>query len=93
MREDLDAACATVIEMGMSDRVLMKNIFTHDDGSEFFGRGWFGKVAFMPVILDAPKGALVASVTRSVDRLRAPMVEIQFRDVDELLQLSGLFSQ
>lgn len=94
MREDLDAACATVIEMGMTDQVLMKMIVSHDDdGSEFLGRDWFGKVAFMPVILDAPKGALVASVTRIVERLRAPMVEIQFRDLEELLQLSGVLSR
>lgn len=94
MREDLDAACATVIEMGMTDQVLMKMIVSHDDdGSEFLGRDWFGKVAFMPVILDAPKGAPVASVTRIVERLCAPMVEIQFRDLEELRQLSGVLSR
>lgn len=93
MRDDLDAACATVIAMGMTDQVLMKMIVTHDDdGSEFLDRAWFGKVAFMPVILDAPKGALVSCVTRIVDRLRAPMVEIQFRDLDELRHLSGLLA-
>ena len=91
IRQDLDAACATVIDMGMTDQVLMKMIVSHDnDGSEFLDRPWFGKVPFMPVILDAPKGALVAAVTRSVDRLGAPMVEIQFRDIDELSQLSAM---
>lgn len=93
MRNDLDAACATVIDMGMTDQVLMKMIVAHDDdGSEFLGRDWFGKLAFMPVILDAPKGALVACVTRIVERLRAPMVEIQFRDIEELLNLSGVLT-
>lgn len=91
--EDLDAACATVIAMGMTDQVLMKMIVSYkDDGAEFLGRDWFGKVAFMPVILDAPKGALVSCVTRIVERLKAPMVEIQFRDLDELQQLSGLLA-
>lgn len=93
IRDDLDAACATVIDMGMTDQVLMKMIVAHDDdGSEFLDRKWFGKVAFMPVILDAPKGALVSSVTRIIERLRAPMVEIQFRDLDELQHLSGLLA-
>jgi glycerophosphoryl diester phosphodiesterase len=90
---DLDAACATVIDMGMTDQVLMKMIVRHDDdGSEFLGRDWFGKVAFMPVILDAPAGALVSSVTRIAQTLAAPMVEIQFRDIEELLNLSGVLA-
>ena len=90
VRSDLDAACATVIDMGMADQVLMKMIVPHDDdGAEFLDRPWFGRVAFMPVIMDAPRGALVSSVTRIADRLRAPLVEIQFRDIAELRDLSA----
>lgn len=89
VRSDLDAACATVIDMGMTDQVLMKMIVTHDDdGSEFIDRPWFGKVPFMPVVLDAPVGTLVSAVSRIVMRLQSPMVEIQFRDIRELLDLS-----
>lgn len=90
VRDDLDAACATVIDMGMTDQVLMKMIVSHDDdGSEFLDRPWFGKVPFMPVVLDAPAGALVPAVARIVQRLQSPMVEIQFRDIKELLDLSA----
>lgn len=90
VREDLDAACAMVIGMGMSDQVLMKMIVAHDDdGSEFLNRPWFGKVPFMPVILDAPKGHLVDVVTRIAGTIDAPMVEIQFHDLMELKALSG----
>lgn len=91
VRDDLDAACATVIDMGMTDQVLMKMIVTHDDdGSEFLDRPWFGKVPFMPVILDAPAGTLVPSVSRIVMRLRSPMVEIMFRELQELKDLSSI---
>jgi len=89
VRSDLDAACAMVIDMGMTDQVLMKMIVSHDDdGSEFLGRPWFGKVPFMPVVLDAPLGTLVSAVSRIVLRLHSSMVEIQFRDIQELLELS-----
>ena len=91
VRDDLDAACATVIDMGMTDQVLMKMIVTHDDdGSEFLDRPWFGKVPFMPVVLDAPAGMLVPSVSRIVMRLRSPLVEIMFRDIQELRNLSSI---
>lgn len=91
VRDDLDAACATVIDMGMTDQVLMKMIVTHDDdGSEFIDRPWFGKVPFMPVVLDAPAGMLIPSVSRIVTRLRSPIVEILFRDIEELRELSSI---
>lgn len=90
---DLDAACNLAIDMGMADQVLMKMIVAPDeDGSDFLNRSWFGKVAFMPVILDAPKGALVQVVTRIVQTLGSPMVEIQFRDLDELCALSDVLA-
>lgn len=88
---DLDAACNLVIDMEMSDQVLMKMTVAHDDdGAEFLDRPWFGKVPFMPVILDAPKEGLIQAVTRIATMTRAPMVEIQFQDLSELTALADI---
>ena len=88
---ELDAACAVVLDLGMADQVLMKMIVPAGaDGSEFLTRPWFGKLPFMPVVLDAPKGALVDVITRIALRTRSPLVEIQFRDLDELRALAKI---
>lgn len=88
---ELDAACAVVLDLGMAEQVLMKMIVPAGaDGSEFLTRPWFGKLPFMPVVLDAPKGALVAVITRIAQRTQSPLVEIQFRDLDELRALADV---
>ncbi len=88
-RRDLDAACALVLSMNMEKQVLMKMIVREDDdGSDFVSRPWFGKVAFMPVILDTPKGGLCKRVTQIAKTTSAPIVEILFEDEGELFQLA-----
>ena len=89
-RRDLDSACALVLSMNMQNQVLMKMIVREDDdGSDFISRSWFGKVPFMPVILDAPKGGLRKRVTQIAKTTSAPIVEILFEDEGELSQLSS----
>ena len=88
-RRDLDATCALVLSMNMQDQVLMKMIVREDDdGSDFVPRPWFGQVAFMPVILDTPKGDLCKRVTQIARTTNAPIVEILFEDEGELCQLA-----
>lgn len=88
LRHELDDACDLVLDMKMEDQVLMKMVVQpDDDGSEFLECDWFGKVPFMPVILDAPEGMLARDVGRIVRTLKSPIVEVQFHQLEELAML------
>lgn len=89
LRHELDDACDLVLDMKMEDQVLMKMLVDPgDDGSEFLGCHWFGKVPFMPVILDAAEGMLARDVGRIVRTLKSSIVEVQFHQLEDLAMLS-----
>lgn len=89
LRHELDDACDLVLDMKMEDQVLMKMLVAPGgDGSEFLDCPWFGKVPFMPVILDAPEGMLARDVGRIVRTLKSSIVEIGFHQLEDLAALS-----
>ncbi len=90
LREELDDACDLVVDLKMEDQVLMKMLINPSaDGSEFLNCSWFGKVPFMPVILDAPRGQLAQIASRVVGTLKSPIVEVQFQTLEDLEALSA----
>jgi glycerophosphoryl diester phosphodiesterase len=92
-RRDLDAVCDLVLRMGMEDHVLVKMVADGPDGGAEFARApWFGRLAFMPVILDAPRGGLGAAVERAAAATRPRIVEVMFDDLDELRDLAARLS-
>ncbi len=89
-RRDLDAVCDLVLRMGMQDQVLVKMVVDdRDGGAEFTRAPWFGRLAFMPLVVDAPKGGLRVAVERAAAATRARIVEIMFHDLDELRDLAA----
>lgn len=87
---DLDQVCAEVLARGMGDQVLVKGpVDAPSDMFRYLDAPWWGKVAFMPVMLHIPKGALVETVVTTARAMDLRLVELSFRDEAELRMLAG----
>lgn len=84
---DLDTVAALVLSMGMQDQVLLKMSVTRP--GDFTDAPWYGRVAFMPLCMGLPKGALVETILPIVQAARAPLVELDFQDLDEVAALNA----
>ena len=87
---DLDDVCAQVLARGMADQVLVKGPVDQPlDMMRFLDAPWWGKIAFMPVMMHIPRGALVETVLTTARAMDLRLVELSFRDEGELRTLSG----
>jgi glycerophosphoryl diester phosphodiesterase len=84
---DLDAVAALVLAMGVQDQVLLKMSVTQP--GQFSDAPWYGKVAFMPLCMGLPKGALVGTILPMAQAARAPLVELDFHDLAEVAALDA----
>lgn len=84
---DLDAVAALVVEMKMQDQVLLKMSVTRP--GDFSDAPWYGKVAFMPLCMGLPEGALVSTILPIVQATCAPLVELDFHDLAEVADLAA----
>ncbi len=85
--QDLDAVAALVLEMGMQDQVLLKMPVTQPGA--FTDAPWYGQVAFMPLCMGQPKGALAATILPIAQAARAPLIELDFHDLAEVAALAA----
>jgi glycerophosphoryl diester phosphodiesterase len=85
---DLDAVAALVLDMGMQDQVVLKMSVTRP--GEFSDAPWYGQVAFMPLCMGLPKGALVGTILPIAQAARAPLVELDFHDLAEVAALDAV---
>lgn len=86
---DLDRVCAEVLARGMGDEVLVKGpVDRPTDMMRFLDAPWWGKVAFMPVMLHIPRGALVETVLTTARAMDLRLVELSFEDEAELRALA-----
>ncbi|MDA7430639.1 glycerophosphodiester phosphodiesterase family protein [Primorskyibacter aestuariivivens] len=93
-KSDLDAVCDLVLQTGMEDHVLVKMSVDPDtNGADLKTAAWFGKVHFMPVILDAKRGELVRRITNAAEFLDSQIVEVQFQDGKEFVELNKVLRQ
>ncbi|NDW00169.1 glycerophosphodiester phosphodiesterase family protein [Salipiger sp. PrR002] len=87
---DLDRVCAEVLARGMGDQVLVKGpVDQPSDMMRFLDAPWWGKIAFMPVMLRVPRGGLIETVLTTARAMNLRMVELSFDDEEELRALSG----
>lgn len=84
---DLDAVAALVLSMRMQDQVVLKMSVTRP--GEYSDAPWYGKVAFMPLCMGLPKGALVETILPIAQAARAPLVEMDFQDLAEVVALDA----
>jgi glycerophosphoryl diester phosphodiesterase len=84
---DLDAVAALVLAMGMQDQVLLKAPVARP--GQVTGARWHGQVPFMPLCAGLPKGALVGTILPIARAARAPLIELDFDDLDEVAALAA----
>lgn len=84
---DLDAVADLVLAMGVQDQVLLKMAVTRP--GEFSDAPWYGRVAFMPLCMGLPKGALVGSLVPIAQAIGAPLLELDFHDLAEVAALDA----
>lgn len=87
---DLDQVCAEVLARGMGDQVLVKGpVDEPSDMMRYLDAPWWGRIAFMPVMLTISRGALVGTVVTTARAMNLRMVELSFEDTEELETLAG----
>lgn len=84
---DLDAVAAMVLAMGVQDQVLLKMSVT--EPGQFSDAPWYGRIAFMPLCIGLPKGALVGTILPIAQAARAQLVELDFDDLAEFAALDA----
>lgn len=88
---DLDRVCAEVLARDLGDQVLVKGPVNQlSDMMRYLDAPWWGKIAFMPVMLQVPRGGLIETVLTTARAMNLRMVELSFDDEEELRALSGL---
>ncbi len=83
---DLDAVAHLVLAMGLQDQVLLKMTVTRP--GQFTDAPWYGKLAFMPLCMGLPKGALVETILPIAEAGGSRLIELDFHDLAEVTALS-----
>lgn len=88
-RCDLEAVGNLVFKMGMEDQVLIKmSVDPAAPDLTIRDASWFGRLNFMPVMLDPLPGRMAEDATRLVQLYKAKILEVSFPSLEELAQTS-----
>lgn len=82
---DLPQVMETVLRLGVEDQVLVKtDIDPEATNFDILSSDWFGKIPHMPMF-PVRKGKFSEDLRR-IEALRAPMIEVKFTDIADLLE-------
>jgi len=88
-RSDLEEVGNLVFKMGMEEQVLIKmNVDPANPDPSIREESWFGRLNFMPVMLEPREGSMANDALHLVQYYDAKILEISFLSLEELRQTS-----
>jgi len=82
---DLPQVMETVLRLGVADQVLVKTDIDPEAAHfDVLDTDWFGKIPHMPMF-PVRKGKFAEDLRR-IEALRAPMIEVKFTDIADLVE-------